>query len=248
MSVLLEIDGLNVATEERASDNVFLEIKPDGLIIRRLMLNDATPIIEEFNKTGNKPANVRVRKLEKGDNAGTLIAEQVFESLKGFQLISLKREERFGRHYMALTLNNYRDNQPNIVLKCVLMSESRSINRFASSFIDKIPNIKIGTPLSIIPYSIANKGSDWPVKGLTIQQNNSKLESYFFNKETKSNINGKPQPIIKLDKLTGKNLYDWTDVNEFQIDLFDKFAADISSYWNSDPKVSDLEEDDVMPF
>lgn len=63
---------------------------------------------------------------------------------------------------------------------------------FGEDFMKKLPNIDLKKEVKLAPYAFEAEGKNR--KGVTVYQDNEKIESYYFDKEAKKAINGMPEP------------------------------------------------------
>lgn len=66
-------------------------------------------------------------------------------------------------------------------------------SNFGEDLMKKLPAIKLEEPVRLIPYSFEDdKGKNR--KGITVYQNDEKVQNYFYDAEKKENLNGYPTP------------------------------------------------------
>ena len=172
--------GLSYKGSENNGNTIYVEIKPDSLLVRRLQDNDAEQVFNQKNN-GTLDREFRVRELEMGPNKGQQVAEQIFDEISNVQLIKAESEEKFNQRRMVLVFNNMQDDSPNIQVQCTLINDYNSVNGYASSFIDRIPNITIGTPMTIKTWMMTDKKTGKVRRGITILQNNEKVQSAYYD-------------------------------------------------------------------
>ena len=217
-------------TQQNTMKTIYVEIKPDAYLVRRLSDNESAKVFKQ-EEAGELENGYRTRTLQMGPNEGQKVAEQTFNSLSKVQLKKAYSEEKFGQHRMVLVFNNMQDNSPNIQIQCTLVSNSNSVNGFASNFIDKIPNIKIGTIMDFSTWKMTDKSTGKDRRGVTIVQNGNKVKSAYFDYVEMKSIGDKPR-ATKVTKL-GKEVWDFTPVAEFQLEKFNEFSGALENYWNS---------------
>ena len=222
--------GLSYKGSENNGNTIYVEIKPDSLLVRRLQDNDAEQVFNQKNN-GTLDREFRVRELEMGPNKGQQVAEQIFDEISNVQLIRAEVEEKFNQRRMVLVFNNMQDDSPNIQVQCTLINDYNSVNGYASSFIDRIPNITIGTPMTIKTWMMTDKKTGKVRRGITILQNNEKVQSAYYDYLNNVRIGDKPS-AIKTTKL-GKDTWDFTPVAEFQLAKFEEFGNELKSYWGN---------------
>tara|TARA_B110000046_G_scaffold136725_1_gene142997 strand:- start:42 stop:809 length:768 start_codon:yes stop_codon:yes gene_type:complete len=244
-----DLNNGGLVYETSNNNDVYVEIKPDALLVRRIKGEHADELIEKFND--NKPVDhgFRVRKLEMGENMGNLVVEQLFNKIPTVQLKKVYEKESFGSRRMVLVFNDHNDG-PNINVTCQLVNEKGSVNSFASSFIDKVPNFKIGTPCTFSLWSFYNKDTDKTKKGVNIDQNGVKIKSPYYDLELKKRIGDKPIATKKI-KL-GKEVWDFSEVSEFQLQIFNDFSVKLDEYWGNEKPLATTKTKEVqvadMPF
>ncbi len=235
-------------TQQNTMKTIYVEIKPDAYLVRRLSDNESAKVFKQ-EEAGELENGYRVRTLQMGPNEGQKVAEQTFNSLSKVQLKEARSEEKFGQNRMILVFNNMQDNSPNIQIQCTLVSNTGSVNGFASNFIDKIPNIKIGTIMDFSTWKMTDKNTGKDRRGVTIIQNGEKVKSAYFDYVKMESIGDKPR-AKKITKL-GKEQWDFTPVAEFQLEKFNEFSKSLKKYWESgsDAVVTDFTvEEEVTPF
>jgi hypothetical protein len=223
--------GLSYQGSEN-NKNIYVEIKPDSLLVRRLQNNDEDEVFRK-EAEGTLERAYRVRTLEMGKNKGQKVAEQIFDQISNVQLVKAYSEEKFEQQRMVLVFNDMQNDSPDIYVQCTLINDYNSVNGYASSFIDRIPNITIGTPMTFKTWKMTDKFSGKDRRGITIIQNNEKVQSAYYDYKKKERIGDKPS-AIKGNKLgSDKVSWDFTPVAEFQLGKFKEFSRDLENYWNS---------------
>jgi len=77
---------------------------------------------------------------------------------------------------------------------------------FGEDIMKKLPNVVTGIPVSIAPYAfVDDKGKSR--KGITLKQNDVKINNFYYDVETKKNINGYPETGFPAKKKPSKD--DW---------------------------------------
>ena len=98
-------------TQQNTMKTIYVEIKPDAYLVRRLSDNESAKVFKQ-EEAGELENGYRTRTLQMGPNEGQKVAEQTFNSLSKVQLKEAKSEEKFGQHRMILIFNNMQDNSP----------------------------------------------------------------------------------------------------------------------------------------
>tara|TARA_B110000037_G_scaffold156163_1_gene176103 strand:- start:1737 stop:2495 length:759 start_codon:yes stop_codon:yes gene_type:complete len=242
---------------EEESDNqrkIFVEIKPDTKLVRKCIGEESERLIAQSNNNEILPKGFRVRTLEMGENKGKEVAEEMYNSIPNVQLLKVSSEEVFGQRKMQLLFNNMQDDSPDVQVQCTLINDRNSVNGYASNFIDKMPNIKIGTSMTVRIKKYTNKDTGKEKRYIEITQNNKIIQSAFWDYDKNKPKGGKPSATLKEKKIMGemKEVWDYTKVAEFQLDLFQKFSQDVETYWDNSEKpkskklVEEVEEE--IPF
>lgn len=63
---------------------------------------------------------------------------------------------------------------------------------FGEDLMKKLPNINLSKPIKLSPYAFTAEGKSR--KGITVYQDDEKIESYYFDKDKGVAVNGIPQP------------------------------------------------------
>ena len=66
-------------------------------------------------------------------------------------------------------------------------------SNFGEDFMKKFPNIDLTKPVRLVPYAFKDKGKS--LKGMTVYQDDVKIESAYWDKETKKSKGGVPEPV-----------------------------------------------------
>ncbi len=131
------------------------------------------------------------REYETSDGKTGTKNELVFSEISGFLTKVSFFEGSFGK-LLHLTI---KDNEEEYVLS--VGTESN----FGEDLMKKLPAIDLEEMLTITPYSFEDdKGKK--KRGVTIKQKDKKIENFYYDKETKKNKFGYPNPKItkKMDK------------------------------------------------
>lgn len=68
---------------------------------------------------------------------------------------------------------------------------------FGEDVMKKLPNIDLKESVKIVPYSFKDEKTGKLKKGVTIYQDEKKMQNYFYDHKKKANINGYPDPKFK---------------------------------------------------
>jgi len=67
-------------------------------------------------------------------------------------------------------------------------------SRYFIDFAQKIANVDMNEPVTFSPFDFTNKETGKQIRGMSMVQSGKKIESYFYEKEKKKNINGIVEP------------------------------------------------------
>lgn len=118
---------------------------------------------------------------------------------------------------------------------------------FGEDIMKKLPAIDLLQPVVIAPYAFEDdKGKKR--KGVTLKQSDKKIESFYYDKETKKNINGLPDVVLKK-KMTSD---DWKmyflSVRLFLIDDLSKRFNLENTEAVADKKFEEFNKEEDVPF
>jgi hypothetical protein len=88
--------------------------------------------------------------------------------------------------------------------KPVVLSLSMSQN-FAEDLAKKIPAMDVTKRVVLSPYVVEDEKTGKIRKGISVVQDEKKIQNFFYDFHDKKVINGFPEPKFKLDKKTGEN-------------------------------------------
>lgn len=147
-----------------SSDKTFITILSDG----------------KFHQTvaEGTPGSV-VRKYEDKDGVEKEKVELVHDSVTGVITNIAFEDGEYGTS-IQVTLDNEG-----------IISMGTASN-FGEDFMKKLPNIDLKKEVKIAPYAFEVEGKSR--KGVTVYQDGEKIESFYFDKDTKKAINGMPEP------------------------------------------------------
>lgn len=149
------------------SNKIFASVISDGSI--RVKVEEGTP--------GAVRRDYETPKGEKGFKW-----EQVYSSIDGVITGIEFKDTDFGQFIDI----NVKCDSGNVVLGLSVD------NSFSQDLMKKLPNVDFNQQVRLAPYSMDTKDGK-SLKGVTIYQNKEKLKSYFYNFDTKTNINGFPE-------------------------------------------------------
>lgn len=125
--------------------------------------------------------------------------ELVFAKLEGIIKRIGFKETEFGK-FLEVDVQDSKDEKAT----CLSLNVE---NSFAQDLMKKIPNIRIGERLTLVPYSMDKKETGKTKRGITVYQDNKKVQSFFYDPKTKQNINGFPSVDEEKAKTYDKD--DW---------------------------------------
>lgn len=126
---------------------------------------------------------------------GKVVWEYNFDYIEGkITGIYYKEDEKFGNSFEVVIDDSKEKFQ-------ISFKEGDS---FFNDFFSKLPNINLKEWVKLAPYSFEDKNTGKLKKGITVWQNDSKVENYFvkYNQDQKTYtyLHGFPEPEKKMDK------------------------------------------------
>ena len=98
--------------------------------------------------------------------------------------------------------------------------------QYGEDLLKKLPAIDLSKEVTLTPYSFIPKGEDTVKKGLTVYQDGVKVESFYWDKETKTEKNGVPTPVGDTKAFDSD---DWTNhfnvVRKFMVKEIEKLPV-----------------------
>lgn len=144
----------------------------------------------KFRQSSTKDDEEAVSRMNKDDKE---VWERVFDWIEGkITKIYYKEDDEFGNSF-EVTIDDGAE-KFNLSFK--------EDSRYCSDLLSKLPNIDLNQDVKLVPYDFQPKDSPSARKGLTIWQNNAKIENYFVNKEGDKFIykHGFPESDGKMEK------------------------------------------------
>ena len=87
-------------------------------------------------------------------------------------------------------------------------------------------------------------------KGIVIEQNGSNLKTAYWDYDKNEPIGNKPR--AKEVKKLGKDTWEWEEVSEFQLQIFNDFSVKLDEYWGNEKPLATTKTKEVqvedMPF
>lgn len=159
--------SLNNSREEK----IFASILSDGLI--HITVDKETP-------------GAKLREFEKSDGTKSEKYELVYTDISGVITKVDFYEGDYGTS-LQLTIEDGDD-------KPIVLSLGTHTN-FGEDMMKKLPNIDIGERVKLVPFSFLDDNGK-SKKGITVIQNDKKVQNYFYDPVAKTNINGYPNPKV----------------------------------------------------
>tara|TARA_R110002096_G_scaffold249997_2_gene442382 strand:- start:482 stop:1240 length:759 start_codon:yes stop_codon:yes gene_type:complete len=216
--------------DENNKKTIYVKAKPDGFIVQRIKGDEEVNALA-MDEHERKKNRYRVRPLEMGTNKGDIVVERLFKEINNVQLIKVEEIENFGARIVKLHFNDMKEGSPNVCVQIPLLNSKGSVEQYATSLIDRVPNIEIGKFMNLQTFAYINqKGKDR--HGFNIFQDGKEIKSAFWDTDTKTSKGNKPDSI-KTTKL-GKENWDFSDQSEFLIKIFNKFCIDIDKAFGNE--------------
>jgi hypothetical protein len=157
----------------------------------------------------------RVRKYKTSDGTEGSKIELVFSEIIGKITKIDFRDGKFGTQIQLEIV----DGEEKPVVLCL-----GTTSKFGEDVMKKLINVDMEKTVKVVPYSFPDpKDSKKKKQGVTIWQHNGteevKIQNYFYDPETKTNINGFPTPKeLKKARTSAQWKLYFGEVNEFLID------------------------------
>lgn len=161
------------------------------------------------------------REYETSDGKSGVKYELVYKDVSG---MITKVDFRDGEYGKSLQLTIEDEGEKPLILSL------STANNFGEDMMKKLPAIDMSKPVKIAPYSfIDDKGKS--KKGVTVYQDDQKVQNYFYDPETEKNIHGYPTPKKPKGKNATLSKEEWKmyfmEVRIFLIDFItEKFNLD----------------------
>lgn len=110
-------------------------------------------------------------------------------------------------------------------------------SRFFADFIQKIASADITQPVIVQPFDFLNDGGV-RVAGVTVYQNNEKLQPFFYDKTTKEYKNGSPTPQGDVKKYNSDK---WKIYFAILDEFLDEYAENVIAPKIAKPEAGELE-------
>ncbi len=151
------------------------------------------------------------KRVEVDDNdKETIHWERVWKGVEGLIVgINLKKG-RFGRQYVLIVQKD------NDVFNLYFNYESK----YSTTLIERLPNVNFSKPITLIPYSVKDVGKEHPNTGVTIWQDEKRIQSFYRK------LDDKGYTIGWLNNAPEKPPYDPDNYNEnegkkYKIDFYE---------------------------
>lgn len=149
---------------ENNDDKKFIVVLADGKFHQTVPEGTEGAVIREYeDKDGNKKSKT----------------ELVFDEVKGVITEISFVDSEFGK-----SLQLEIDNEGIISIG--------TASNFGEDLMKKLPSVKLDEPVRLVPYSFIPKGEEKSKKGITVYQNDVKVDSFYWDKATEKVINGMP--------------------------------------------------------
>jgi hypothetical protein len=80
----------------------------------------------------------------------------------------------------------------------------KTLSDYAEDLMKKIPSIDLSKKVTLAPYAFVDEKTKSPRKGITVVQDDKKVQKFFYDFHEKKSINGYPEYVHKVDKKTGE--------------------------------------------
>lgn len=171
------------------------------------------------------------REYETSDGTKVSKWELVYTELSGMITKVAFQDGDYGKS-LRLTVTDDKD-------ESVVLSVNTQ-NNFGEDLMKKLPNVDLTKGVKFAPYSFEDdKGKKR--KGVTVYQDDKKIENFYYDREKKENTNGYPVPSLKKGKKWSKE--EWK-LYFLQARVF--LIEDITKRFNIDVPSEDKEFDDLV--
>ena len=126
-------------------------------------------------------------------------------------------------------------------------------SKYCRDFLSKLPNIDLNRDVTLSPYDFKPQGEDRNIKGLSIKQDEIKLENYFIKKDENNGLSflhGYPERDGELSKSQWKiySIKVQEFLNEYtKANIIPTLSEQNLSNVSNEP-IDDSSEDDDLPF
>lgn len=152
--------------------------KNEGLGDRKFIVVLADGKFHQTVPEGTEGAVIRT--YEDNDGAEQSKLELVFDEVKGVITSISFEDSQFGKN-LQIEIDNE---------GVISMGTASS---FGEDLMKKLPNLDLDKEVRLVPYAFTPKGESKTKKGVTVYQDEKKIESFYWDKETSKNINGIPE-------------------------------------------------------
>ena len=142
-------------------------------------------------KVTDQDPGAQYRKYVAKDGAVSHIYEIIHKNLTGYITKLNVMEGKFGQQLLI----EIRDNKE--VARAYINVKSA----YFSNFCKRLPNIDLGTKVTLNPYSFIPSGKSNTLSGITVYQEGSKVNNFYWDTTTKKYV-GLPEPYKQWDELT----------------------------------------------
>lgn len=157
--------------------------------------------------TGNIKPGYRKRALEKGENAGKLVYEFVFDYLTG-TITNVRTES--GNYGVQLIITFQGATGEVVIFTTQLANQNNTLTSIAASIGDQIALVDLSKPVKMGLYK-----KDGSVRGVYFDQNGY-IPNPNNNLTFKNHIANRPQPTESVNSFTGEKEWDWKQTSMWQ--------------------------------
>ena len=239
---------------------IFINLKPGAKLVQEIKGSKADEIFQKekqgdffLGEDGWSIDKFRIRKLESGEREGERIVECYYERIEDVKLKSIEITERFNSRQLQMILHD-QENDTDLIVTMGHAHDAKT-NKYSSSFIDLIPEIDIEKLITIAPFDfIATKDKDnnplpiekqKPRKGINIYTDNGTIKLDHVLKYDKN----RPEPLVHEMPKSGKKIWDWDPVIDWQDEILKKFMVKQDEKWsNSEDVAKEKQTEENIPF
>jgi len=251
----IEDSGLVVEGNKEPS-KIYLTINAEGKFIRRVKGEQADEMLqrEQNNdwivdpKTNITYDGFRIRTL--GPNSktpGGKVVEQIIDRINEVEILNCFTEPGYnnvGVNMVVVLRNPKKPEAPHVYLSLKFFDGEKTED-YSGNFLERSPNLDVNKTVNMVPYNFEDKENGKRRRGITLYQDNVKIESAFGKDKG-------DKPMAKEHKIKGssKVVWVWKEVGEFQEKLLKDFTEKLKNRSSNISKNNTMEFDEVesMPF
>lgn len=178
------------------------------------------------------------RDYETSDGKTGTKYELVFSKIAGY----IKAMDIYEGDYGKNLLVTFSKNDEELILSLGVATP------FGEDFMKKLPNVDLSQEVSVQPFNFDNDEGK-TIKGVSIKQNDEKLQNYYFDKDKQKPIHKMPAPegdTSKFDKDDWKAYF--LKVRKFLVGEVEKFIEKNNLAPQTENKETSDEKDDLSDF